>query len=448
MRGFRSTLALLAVFLGLLGYLYFVQSKKPNTSGSTEQKPKVFTIDADKVQELRIKLASGETTALRKAKNTWSIVEPAEAAADQTQVSEIPTTLAGLEQQRVVDDNAASLKDFGLAEPRIDVAFKVAGEGDFRHLLIGDRTATGGDLYAKLPNEKRVILIQGITETTFNRSMFDLRDKTILKFERDKVDAFESTLKDGTTAQLVKAGADWKLVKPVQAPADFGIAEGIISQLQGAQMLALVAPEAKTLKEYGLDKPEVTVTVGAGSTRATLLVGGKSPDGNVYARDAARPAVFTIPGALANDLRKTAFDYRRKDLFEFRPFNANRFEITRGGQVLSFERTKGSGANPQDTWKEVAPASKNVDGSKLEGALLQTANLRADAFIDSPGPLAALKTPAATIVVRFDDGKKEERVTIARVGQDVFASRADQPGAARLEAGRFDEALKALDELK
>jgi hypothetical protein len=39
-------------------------------------------------------------------------------------------------------------------------------------------------------------------------------------------------------------------------------------------------------------------------------------------------------------------------------------------------------------------------------------------------------------------------VTIARVGQDVFASRADQPGAARLEPGRFDEALKALDQMK
>jgi hypothetical protein len=447
MRGLRSTLVLVVVFLGLLGYLYFVQSKKPATADSAEQKPKVFAVEADKIEGLQIKLASGETTTLKKTSSGWSIVEPAEAAADQTEASNITSALAGLEQQRVVDENATNLKDFGLAEPRIDVGFKISGEGDFRHLLVGDRTATGSDLYAKLPSGKRVFLIQGFIESTFSRSTFDLRDKTVLKFDRDKVDAIETTLKEGPV-RLARTGTEWKLVTPVQAPADLGIVEGIISQLQGAQMLALVATDVADLAKYGLDKPDITVTVAAGSSRATLLVGGKSPDNAVYARDTARPAVFTIPASLASDLRKSAFDYRRKDLFEFRPFNADRFEITRSGQALAFERVKSAGANPQDTWKEVAPASKNVDSSKLDGALLQMANLRADAFVDTPGPIAALKTPAATIVVRFNDGKQEERVTIARVGQDVFASRADQPGAARLEAGRFDEALKMLDELK
>lgn len=247
---------------------------------------------------------------------------------------------------------------------------------------------------------------------------------------------------------MARSGAEWKLVKPLQAPADLGIVESLITQIESARMLAIVEPEAGELAKYGLDKPGVTVTLAAGSTRATLLVGDGLPDGTAYARDASRPMVFTIPSALAGELRKSVFDYRRKDIFEFRPFNASRFELTRAGQTLAFERVKGTGANPQDTWKQVAPAPKTVDASRLEGALLQAANLRAEAFVDTPGPVAALQTPAATMVVRFDDGKKEERVTFARVGPDVFAGRADQPGAARLEPGRFDEAVKALDDLR
>jgi hypothetical protein len=41
-----------------------------------------------------------------------------------------------------------------------------------------------------------------------------------------------------------------------------------------------------------------------------------------------------------------------------------------------------------------------------------------------------------------------ETVTFARSGSDVFASRADEPGAARVEPTAFDDAVKALDAVK
>ena len=36
-----------------------------------------------------------------------------------------------------------------------------------------------------------MFLIAAFQETTFNKSTFDLRDKTLLKFERDKVDGVD-----------------------------------------------------------------------------------------------------------------------------------------------------------------------------------------------------------------------------------------------------------------
>ena len=58
-------------------------------------------------------------------------------------------------------------------------------------------------------------------------------------------------------------------------------------------------------------------------------MGGKAADNTVYARDASKPMVVTIDSALVDELKKGADEYRRKDLFEFRPYNANRVEITR-----------------------------------------------------------------------------------------------------------------------
>ena len=48
-------------------------------------------------------------------------------------------------------------------------------------------------------------------------------------------------------------------------------------------------------------------------------------------------------------------------------------------------------------------------------------------------------------MAKFDDGKKEERVVIGTVGSGVFAARADQPGALKIEAAKYEEAIKKLD---
>jgi len=332
-----------------------------------------------------------------------------------------------------------------LSDPRIDVGFKAAGDKDLRHLLIGDKTPTGTDLFAKRAGDKAVLLIPSNEEGTFNLSTFDLRDKVLIKFERDKVDGIEVNA-DGKVLQIAKSG-EWKITRPVQARADFGSVEGLIGQLQTAQMKSIVANDASPadLKKYGLDKPTTTINLSLGSARATLLVGGKAEDGSVYARDASRPAVMTIDATFADDLKKGADQFRRKDIFEFRAFNANRLEVTRGGQTVVFEKKKGEGDKP-DTWRRVTPTAGDVDREKVEGLLSKLANMRAASFTESTAK-TGLDAPAMTVLVNFEDGKKEDRVMFGKVGADVYASRPGEPGAAKLDAADFDEAIKALDEL-
>ena len=91
---------------------------------------------------------------------------------------------------------------------------------------------------------------------------------------------------------------------------------------------------------------------------------------------------------------------------------------------------------------------KPVDSSNFEGALLEFSNLRADAAFDKAGPATGLANPAAIITVKFDDGKKEERVTIGRTGDNVFAARPDQPGALKLDTTIFDATIQKLDSIQ
>jgi hypothetical protein len=440
-RGLTSTIALAVVLVGLVSYIYFVDSKKP-ASDAPETKAKAFTVDADQIDEIQIKPAAGESSRAEKANGTWQLVEPEKAAADQAQLSSAASNLAALEISRVVDENPKDLKQYGLSPAKVDVGFRVKGQKDVRYLLLGDKTAAGGDLYAMKPDEKRVFLVASYLDGTFNRTPFDLRDKSVLKFDHDKVDGLEIA-HEGKTIQLTKSASDWTMVQPFKARADFGAAEAALTALASAQMEKIVAPTAtdpKDLKAYGLDKPDVTITVMAGSARAELAV-GKVENNSAFARDLSRPMVFTIPQATAMDLEKEPDTFRRKDMFDARSFNATRVELHRGAETLVFEHSKDK--DGKDVWKNAA--GKAVDTAKMEDMLTKLSNIRAQLFQDRVDP--ALKMPTLIATVKMENGKTET-VTFARQGNAVLANRADEPGSATVEVPAFNDTMKAIDVVK
>ena len=276
-----------------------------------------------------------------------------------------------------------------------------------------------------------------------------MRDKSIIKIDRDKVDGLEVTA--GTKSQpvqLAKAGGEWKLIKPLEARADPGLVEALVGRVEAAQMKSVAADTATPadLKKYGLDRPDVTVTVHLGSARATLALGGKAGPDTVYARDTSKPVVVTVDSTLADTAKKGAEDYRLKDVFEFRAFNATRAEFTRNGQTTAFERVKGKSQDAPDSWRRVSPSPAYADKSKVESLLAGLADIRAISFASSTAK-TGLDSPVLTVLVKFEDGKKEERVSFGKSGADVHASVRGQPGAAKIEAEKLTDAEKTLDEL-
>jgi hypothetical protein len=450
MRGLKTTLGLVLVLGGLFAYIYFVTWKQPAEDTSSKLEKVFAGLQSDKIDEIHVHAESGDSTVLKKDKDGWKITEPLQAAAQDAEASGIASALSQLEVARVVDENPASLVDYGLGAPRIEIQFKAAGDKDFKTLQIGQKTPAGGNLFAKRGSDKKVFTIPSFQEQTFNRSTLDLRDKTAMKFDRDKVDHVEVTA-DNKTLEMEKSGNDWKIVKPLQAMSDSTATEGLIGKVQSAQMKSIVSENASAadLKKYGLDKPAATATFSLGSAKASLLVGSKSPDGSLYAKDASKPLVMTLDATLLDDFKKGAEEYRKKDLFAFRAYDANHLEITRGGQTVAFDKVKGAKPEDEDKWQRAGTGgakSADADKEKMSVLLAKLESLRAASFVDSTAK-TGLDSPAMTVYAKFDDGKKEERVTFGKSGNDVYASRPGEPGAAKVSSMEFDDVNKKLDEL-
>jgi hypothetical protein len=463
----RNTAILAGLAAVLAAYIYFIERHREVAPADGPEAPrgKVFAqVDGTKIEELQIAASSGETTTLRKIDGAWRLVAPIAAPADQNEAGNAASNLASADVQSVVDEQPKDLAAFGLAKPRITVTFRVAGDKTSRTLLVGDKNPTGSDLYAKLPEAPRVFLVSAYLEGAFDKGTFGFRDKRVLTFDREKIDRLEVAA--GAAKTSVARQADvWNVVAPVSARADFGVIEAVLSRLANGQMKAIAwdpdapastsaAPGAapagrpgaagaarRSLKEFGLDPAEHRLTLGAGSAVTEILIGRPTPEGDVYAKDASRPIVFTIEKALADDLTRNPADFRAKDVFAFRAFTGSRLEIARGGTTTAFERKKGPEKDAVLKWVAVPPTPA-ADEAKIEDVVNKVATLRAEAFVDA---LPAGATEFARIQTAYDEGKKQETVVVHQAGNDYYAVRQGEAGAARLIPAAVTDIVTALD---
>ena len=447
MRGIWSTLALIAVLGGLGAYIYFVESERP-ASTSIEGEPareKFFTVEADKINEIRINY-KGQTTLLRKDASGWKMIEPTEVDADPPEAISLAQAITNIESVRTVVDNPADLAQFGLADPQTIVDFKAEGgaSGSFK---LGNKNPTQSEIYAMKGGGNTVVLVSAFQESSFNKEPFALRDKRILKFDRDTAETL-ALAKGASSIELARTGSEWKVVKPVQARSDYSAVEGFLTRLNSANMSKLVEEKPADLAKYGLDKPVMTVTIGAGSAKTVLEV-GKTENDQTYARDASRPMVFTVDSTLQGDLNKSFDDYRKKELFEFRPFSLARLravlDAPGGAKTYEFEKVAPAKPGDAETWKvtRVGGSSHNADSAAMDDLLNKLVGIRAESFVGG-NTRTGLDQPALVVSASYDEGKFE-RVRFGAVGDNAYGKRDDETSVAKIDHMPMRAVLQAFD---
>ena len=445
MRGLTSTIVLVLVLAGLGGYIYFVDSKRPEPGlGGDTATAKVYALEVDTINEVKLTY-NGETSLLRKSDSGWAMVEPVQTEADPAEAISLVQALVNLELVRVLDENPGDLAPFGLAAPSIAVEFKGAGVSG--SLKLGRKTPTQGEMYAQKNGEKAVFLVSSSQDSTFNRTPFNLRDKKILKFDREKADTL-TLARAGQSMTLARTGSEWRVTGPVASRSDYTTVEGLLSQLSSANMSTLVTSDGKDLAKYGFDQPAMSVTLGAGSAKAVLEV-GKTEGGQTYARDAARPLVFTVDTTLQDELNKGFDAFRKKELFELRAFYVTRLRavLDAPGGPKTYELEKVTGEKPTDgeSWKvtRVGGASHTADAAAMDELLAKLVALKADTFVDTKTK-TGLDKPALVVSASYDEGKFE-RVRFGQVGEEAFGSREGEAVVARIDKASMAAAMKAFD---
>src|SRR5437763_3087875 len=263
MQGLRLLIAAI-VLAALAGTLYWSNKEKAKEAAkpSTETTPKILSLADSDIQKLEIKKKGGDDTVVQRGNGgKWEITAPKAYGADQEGTNSLASSAATVNADRVVEDKASDLKQYGLDSPTIELDI-TKKDGKTQKLLIGDDVPGAGSVYAKLESDPRIFTIASYTKSNFDKSSKDLRDKRLLAFEQDKLSRVELQAKK-QDIEFGRSKDEWQILKPKPLRADGLQVEELVRKLKDAKMdLAVSDDDAKkAATAYASGTPVATVKV-------------------------------------------------------------------------------------------------------------------------------------------------------------------------------------------
>ncbi len=452
----RSLIVATVVLAALVGALYWSGRSKPageTAKASTDAPPAILKLDQASITKLELKNKDAPPIVLEKNNSgAWQITQPKPLGADQGVVSGTLSALSALNSERLVEDKASDLKLFGLDQPAVEA--EITEKGKTQRLLIGDDTPAGSAVYAMLAGDPRVFIIGTYTKNNIDKSLNDLRDKRLLTLSVDKVSRLELDRKN----QEIEFGRDkdeWQVLKPKPLRADNTQVSELVRKLTDARMdLTGVAADngaaaddkdAASAFTHATPVATAKLTDQSGTQEIQIRRGNdkdksknqdKSND-TYYAKSSVVDGVYKVDSDLGQAVDKGLDDFRNKKLFDFGFTDPTKVEMHSGAKAYFLMR--GDKSNNEDWWSN----GKKMDADSVETLVSDLRDLAATKFVES-----GFANPTIEVTVASNDGKRVEKVSLAKSGNGYIAKRENDTSLYWLDSNPIDALQKAADDLK
>lgn len=294
----------LVVLAALAGGVYFKakEDSKIGTTEAIEAELPDLKVEGD-VDKISITNADKGEVVLEKKGDTWEVVKPVAAPANQTNVKTLVDNLKELKAKELVASapSEEQKKEFQFEPSKAVHVVAYKGADKKLDATFGKAGARGQ--MAMVDGKPGVYTVTGYTSYSFARDVKGWRDVEILKFDDANASQLQIENKNGKLSFGKGGGGDkWGgsfKDKPIAELDEDKVKEALRAF---KSLNADDFGDGKTPAETGLDSPESKVTVTLKDNAGTyVLKVGKVASGNAhYAQKEGNPTIFVI-GQTASD---------------------------------------------------------------------------------------------------------------------------------------------------
>ncbi|MBN8711756.1 MAG: DUF4340 domain-containing protein [Verrucomicrobia bacterium] len=357
-RGWTIFLCIVAV-----GAIAFLAIYEPLTRSTREKAQlalggRVLDFDPAGVREFRITSPSAELLIKRRG-NGWRIEGDDKDRANPALIRDVLKLAASLRYTDRIDGREFrsddDLGDYGLKKPKRKI--QISGDQDVT-LLIGKDAAGDGKIYVRHGSDRDVYVIDDdILKLAFQDAQ-NFRDPRLTDLEADQVDRVIIRRSDGQI-ELTQDARGWRMVKPLNAPADQASVNAYLNTLLGLSIREVLTDDSGDLSRFGIVEGTNEISFYAeGKERHQTLRIGQATQDSVIAEFTARDSVFRLPPETIKLLNVTTDALRDHRLF---PLNIDLVDMIR----ITFPDRKIELRRGGDGWQvkagaEMRPASEQA----------------------------------------------------------------------------------------
>ena len=418
----------LGIFIILGGFVYYTSENPPEPEDSRQP---ILRVEEDKIRRITISRPEHDTITLERSDDDgWVFGKPPTAMrADDSAAGLMAVNLAELSADRVVEENISDWAPFGLNESgTVQVALEV-DDGDDYTVVFGNDTPTGSGVYARLEGDPRLFTVFSYVKSGFEKEVFDLRDKNLLRVDNDTVSRVVLKAAGGTI-EFGKTGEDaWQIVKPGPLRAENYTVRDLVRSARNAEMTS-VLEETEKPSGYSFRRPYASVEISDEAGTHTLTVAKtRGGDEKYYAKSSDVSGVFEVSSTMAEGLNKKIEDFRNKKLFDFGFKEIASLDVRDGDTRLTIEKQ-------EDIWKLTSEEDRELDSTKVQVLIDKLRNLTATSFpSDREADLAryGLTKPAIEAKVVTEEAEADEVLVSSPEKDQVYAARRGQPSSYEVE---------------
>ena len=287
-----------------------------------------------------------------------------------------------------------------------------------------------------LAGDPRVFTMSKYSKTSVDKSLNDVRDKRLLTVNAGKISRIE--LINKRKNQEIEFGRDngeWKIVKPQSLRADSVQVSELTHKLADAKIDLSGSASMDDAAAFVHATPIAIVKVTDESGTQELQV-RKSQVGKdkYYAKSTAVDGAYRIDSDSGQAVDKGLDDFRNKKLFDFGDNEPNKIELRDGSKTYFLTR------NGEDWW---SGNGKKMDADSVQSLISKLRDLNANKFLDS-----GFAQPAIDASVVSDDGKRREKVQLAKSSGGYVARRENESALYQLSSSSVAELQKAAEQIK
>lgn len=263
----------------------------------------------------------------------WSLTEPLKTAGDDWNIKQLIGKVKDLQAEDFLDEKKSD-KDLGLDKPQVRVGLDLkdgrkltVSIGKKSKQKVGDNDEEKDVLFARSSERKEILLVKTDVLDGLTKSLLDLRDKSVVQFQRDDVTDIKVERGEGMSFALARRPTGWRVVTPEKVDAKEDAVNSLLWSLEDLDARKFVKEEAKRedLRQYGLVSPDTVITVKLRGQAKDLMVyiGYQDSEGDYYCMTSQSAQVVTISDFLIKDLPEDIDDLKKSptDMTPEAPFD-------------------------------------------------------------------------------------------------------------------------------